>query len=101
MQHVIAEQCNSLTKEVVSDLLKRRGYAMTTPFGHVHATDGIRELHICRIDELHLMGKAQFLSRLEDALAWLSSLDQASDFYERTSLFANTLQAPEHVQTTP
>src|SRR5579875_92541 len=43
-----------------------------------HATDGIREWHICRLDELATMGTTQFLSRLSDALASLAKLDQAS-----------------------
>jgi|SRR5579883_2816451 hypothetical protein len=99
MQHV-AEQRKSLTKEAASDLLKQHGYALTTPFGHVHATDGTRELHICRLDELHSMGTTQFLDLFSEALAWLAKLDEASGFYERSSLFANTLPASGQVQTT-
>src|SRR5579875_366730 len=43
MLHFIAEQCTSLTPETVCDLLRQRGYAAVTRFGHVHATDGMRE----------------------------------------------------------
>lgn len=96
----LAEQRNTLTKEAVSDLLKQRGYALRTPFGHVHATDGTRELHICRLDELPSMETAQFLDLLSDALVWLAKLDEASGFYERSSLFANTSQALGQVQMT-
>jgi hypothetical protein len=99
MQHV-AEQRENLTKEAASDLLKQRGYALTTPFGHVHATDGIREWHICRLDELHSLGAAQFLDLLSEALTWLAKLDEASGFYERSSLFTNALRASSQVQTT-
>lgn len=99
MQHALSERHNSLTQEIAGDLLKQRGYAMKITVSHVHATDGKREWHICRLEELHSMGAVQFLACLDEALAWLSSLDEASDFHERNALFAN-LPAGKQTQAT-
>ncbi|SRR5579875_493857 len=101
MLHFIAEQRKGLTPEVVCDLLKQGGYAPITRFDHVHATDGKREWHICRLDELPSMGTAQFLSRLSDALAWLSKLDEASGFAERNALLLPPMPTPGQEQTMP
>jgi hypothetical protein len=101
MPHFIAEQRKRLTPEAASDLLKQRGYVLIPRFGHVHATDGKREWHICRLDELPSMETAQFLTRLSDALAWLSKLDEASSFSEKNALLLPQMSAPVQEQMMP
>jgi hypothetical protein len=74
IQMSIEQRRNRLTEETACELLKQHGYDIKTPFGHGHAMDGYREWHICRLDELHSMEIAQFLTYLESALAFLSYL---------------------------
>ena len=67
MQKVIHEP-PILTESTARELLEARGYGMSCCFGHVHATQGNREWHICMLDALATMEVAQFFACLHAAL---------------------------------
>lgn len=49
------------------NLLREQGYNMTCRFGHIHATTGADELHICLIADLAAMSPSHFLALLHEA----------------------------------
>ncbi len=58
----------TLTENTARELLKARGYGMSCPFGHVHATCGNREWHVCTLDALPAMEVVQFFEYLNTTL---------------------------------
>ena len=69
-EYMCREQRRGLTKEDAGSLLKRRGYEVTYVVEHVHATDGARQWHLCRCDELPAMEPEELMTRLDEALAF-------------------------------
>lgn len=62
-----------MTMDMVRDVLRERGYAMVSRFGHIHATKDGDEWHLCLIADSTALTPAQLLALLDDALA--NSLD--------------------------
>jgi len=58
-----------MTVEMVRDVLRERGYAMVSRFGHVHAAKDGDEWHLCLIADSAALSRAQLLALLDDALA--------------------------------
>lgn len=67
MQTSIQEQ-QQLSITDAQHLLKNRGYEMLARFGHIHATTGAQEWHICLVADLASMSPTCLLSRLDEAL---------------------------------
>jgi len=67
MQNII-EETRFLTEITARALLKKQGYDMTCPFGHVHATQGNRQWHLCMHDALATMDATHLLTCLNNAL---------------------------------
>ena len=67
MQNAVEEQC-FLNEILARAVLKEQGYDMTCPFGHIHATQGNRQWHLCMQDALATMDATHLLTCLNDAL---------------------------------
>ena len=51
-----------------SDLLRGQGHELVCRFGHVHATMGTQEWHLCQIADLASMDTSRFLACLDEAI---------------------------------
>ncbi len=58
-----------MTREMVRDVLRERGYEMVSRFEHVHATKDDGEWHICLIADIAALSPSQLLAYLDDAPA--------------------------------
>ena len=67
--HKVVDKLPLLTENAARGLLKAKGYGMNCPFGHVHATQGNREWHVCMLDALADMEVLQFFECLHAALS--------------------------------
>jgi hypothetical protein len=50
------------------NLLQLQGYELVDRYGHVHATRGAQELHVCLLTDLAAMSPSQFLACLDEAI---------------------------------
>jgi len=62
------EPYKGLEVSMARDLLQEKGYGMSCRFGHVHATRGGEEWHVCLIADLVLMNPSHFLVCLDESI---------------------------------
>ena len=62
------DEQKGLDVAVVHELLQQQGYGMVCRFGHMHATTGIWEWHICLVADLASMTQERFLLCLDEAI---------------------------------
>ena len=63
-----AQEQQQLCVTVVQYLLKRQGYEVLSPYGHVHVTRDAQEWHVCLVADLASMPPSRLLACLDEAL---------------------------------
>ena len=64
----IMDEQKELDVAAVRELLQQQGYGMVCRFGHMHATAGTWEWHVCLVADLASMTQARFLVCLDEAI---------------------------------